>query len=242
MEIRRFFVSPSDVQGNTVTVRGDEFAHMTRVLRYKVGYSAIICANDGIEHLCTVKSIYKDYAELSIDSSRVADVKGVNLTLYAGLLKNNKLDFAIQKAVELGVDRIVPFTSANCAESKFSQDRAQKIALEAAKQCGSAYLSDVGKLATIDEVMGELNCYDDVLFAYECEKEHRIADCKPNGKRIALIIGPEGGFTPDEADRIAKAGASTVTLGRRILRAETASIVACAILLDALGELDCKEA
>lgn len=240
MEIRRFFVSPSDIRGNTVTVRGDEFAHMTRVLRYKVGYSAIVCANDGIEHSCTVRSISKDFAELSIDSSHIADVKGVNLTLYAGLLKNNKLDFAIQKAVELGVDRIVPFTSANCAENRFSQDRTQKIALEAAKQCGSAYLSEVGRLETIDGVIGELQSYDDVLFAYECEKEHRIADCKPKGKRIALIIGPEGGFTPDEVSRIAKSGAGTVTLGRRILRAETASIVACAILLDTLGELDCK--
>ncbi|MDE6059882.1 MAG: 16S rRNA (uracil(1498)-N(3))-methyltransferase [Clostridia bacterium] len=117
MEIRRFFVSPSDIQGSTVTLSGDEFAHMTRVLRYKVGYSAVVCANDGIEHLCTVKSICKDFAELSIESSQIADVKGVSLTLYAGLLKNNKLDFAIQKAVELGVDRIVPFTSANCAEN-----------------------------------------------------------------------------------------------------------------------------
>ncbi|MDE6059881.1 MAG: RNA methyltransferase, partial [Clostridia bacterium] len=98
--------------------------------------------------------------------------------------------------------------------------------MEAAKQCGSAYLSEVGKLVTVDDVIGELQSYDDVLYAYECEKEHRIADCKPSGKRIALIIGPEGGFTPDEASRIAEAGANTVTLGRRILRAETASIVA----------------
>ena len=142
MEIRRFFASKNDISGDAVTVSGDEFLHLTKVLRYKVGYKATVCANDGIERTCTIVEIGKDYAKLHVDESRVADTKNVNITLYAGLLKNNKLDFVVQKAVELGVDRVVPFTSQNCAETKFSRDRANKIALEAAKQCGSVYLSE----------------------------------------------------------------------------------------------------
>ena len=143
----------------------------------------------------------------------------------------------MQKAVELGVDRVVPFTSQNCAETKFSRDRANKIALEAAKQCGSAYLSEVDELVTLDSVIEDIKNYDGVLFAYEYEKKNRIADSLPNGKRIALIVGPEGGFQPDEAERIVNAGAKVVTLGKRILRAETASIILSALVLDGLGEL-----
>lgn len=239
MEVRRFFVSASDICDGTVTLSGDEFSHMTRVLRYKVGYKAIILANDGIERLCTVCEIGKDYAKLRVDSERVADTKNVNLTLYAGLLKNNKLDFAVQKAVELGVDRIIPFTSANCAENKFSCERANKIALEAGKQCGSAYLSEVGALCTLDDVIADIKNYDVVLFAYEKERKHRIVDALDGEKRVALIVGPEGGFTDEESNRITEAGARAVTLGKRILRAETASVILCALALSTLGELDC---
>lgn len=240
MEIRRFFVSQSDISDGVVVLCGDEFAHMTRVLRYKVGYKAIICANDGVERLCTVESIGRDSATLRVDKSETVDRKNVELTLYAGLLKNNKLDFAIQKAVELGVDRIVPFLSANCAETKFCRDRSSKIALEAAKQCGSAYLSEVGELILFDGMIDRFKDYDDVVFAYEGERKNRISDFRPTGKRIAIVIGPEGGFGAEEAEIIKSNGAKCVSLGRRILRAETASVVACALLLNGLGELDCE--
>ena len=99
MEIRRFFVNPQDICANgEIVVSGDEFAHMTKVLRYKVGYKAIVCANDGIERLCTIKQIDKDSAVLTCDEQTVQDKKHVHITLYAGLLKNNKLDFAVQKS------------------------------------------------------------------------------------------------------------------------------------------------
>lgn len=110
------------------------------------------------------------------------------MTLFAGLLKNNKLDFVFQKAVELGVDKIVPFVSANCAETKFSQDRAEKIALEAAKQCGSAYLSKVGALENFDTVLSSFKDFDTVLFAYENEKKNRIKDCLCKGKTSRLSL------------------------------------------------------
>lgn len=173
-----------------------------------------------------------------VDEQRSVDKKSVHITLYAGLLKNNKLDFAIQKAVELGVDKVRPFLSHNTAETKFSQDRASKIALEAAKQCGSAYLTEVEPLCDFKDVIEECKNFDAVLFAYEFEKKNRIKDCDLQGKSIALIVGAEGGFTEDEAKAAKDCGAQIVTLGRRILRAETASIVASTLLLDALGELD----
>ncbi len=238
MEIRRFFVNPSQINNDEIIVEGDEFLHMIKVLRYKAGYKAIVCANDGVERLCTIKEVGRDYARLSIDESKVQDTKCAHVTLYAGLLKNNKLDFAVQKAVELGVDKIVPFTSQNTAETKFQADRTRKIALESAKQCGSAYLTEVEELKTFDDVIKDFPKYDKVLFAYEDEKTNRIKDCDLQGKNIAIVIGAEGGFTTDEVNIARGCGAQIVTLGKRILRAETASIVACTLLLDALGELD----
>ncbi len=239
MEIRRFFVTPQDICANgEIIVFGDEFAHMTKVLRYKVGYKALVCANDGIERLCTIKSIDKDKAILTVDEQRVQDKKRVHVTLFAGLLKNNKLDFAIQKAVELGIDEVRPFLSHNTAETKFSVDRANKIALEAAKQCGSSYLTEVKDLCTFDGVVKSFSDFDRVLFAYEYEKKNRIKDCDLQGKNIALIVGAEGGFSENEAQKAKDNGGQIVTLGKRILRAETASIVSSALLLDALGELD----
>lgn len=238
MRIQRFFADRSCIDGDVVTLAGDEFLHMKTVLRYKVGYKAIVCANDGVELECTVAEIGRDSALLHVDNAVTVDAKRHELTLYAGLLKNNKLDFTIQKAVELGVDRVIPFTSENCAESKFSLERAQRIALEAAKQCGSAYLSEIGELTALDDILDDLKQYDDVLFAYECERRNPICSSAKEGSRVALIVGPEGGFTPEEAQKIAAHGARTVTLGRRILRAETAAVVGCALLLNSLGELD----
>ncbi len=238
MEIRRFFTSLSNINGNIVILDGDEFLHMSKVLRYKVGFKAIVCANDGIERLCTIENIERDFATLRIDEERVQDKKHCKVVLYAGLLKNNKLDFAIQKAVELGVDEVVPFISQNTAENKFSLDRANKICLESAKQCGSAYLTEVKPLITFDDMIKEFGNYDSVLFAYEGEKKHRIKDCRLDGKNIAIVVGAEGGFTHQEVERAQSFNAEIVTLGRRILRAETASIVASTLLLDTLGELD----
>ena len=238
MEIRRFFVSPNDIDGKTVHLTGDEFYHMTKVLRYKEGYKAVILANDGIERLAMVEKIGKDSATLTIESEAVVDKKNVSVTLFSGLLKNNKLDFVVQKGVELGVDKIVPFVSANSAETKFNLDRARKIALESAKQCGSVYLSEVGDLVDFDEVIARFADFDRIIFAYENEKENTVCEAVKGAKNIALIVGPEGGFTALECQKALENGAQIVTLGRRILRAETASIVTLALALEHLGELD----
>ncbi|MBO4554679.1 MAG: 16S rRNA (uracil(1498)-N(3))-methyltransferase [Clostridia bacterium] len=238
MEIRRFFTDSSALQNDTITLTGDEFLHMTKVLRYKVGFKAIVCLNDGYERHCTITQIGKDFALLNVDESKKVDRKNVSLTLYAGLLKNNKLDFVIQKAVELGVDSVVPFVSANSAETKFSLERGEKIALEAAKQCGSAYLSSVKGLVDFDMVLNDIKGFDTVLFAYEGETQNSVKTSNLTGRNIALIVGCEGGFTPEEAEKAKLEGANVVTLGRRILRAETASIVLATLTLDKLGELD----
>ena len=143
MELRRFFVSDSDIDGDSITVRGDEFRHMTKVLRLKKGFKAIVCANDGKERHCVIDRIEKDFATLTVERVDTVDRKSVSLTLFCGVLKNQNLDLVVRKAVELGVDVIVPFVSANTAETRFNEERASRIALESAKQCGAVYLSKI---------------------------------------------------------------------------------------------------
>lgn len=238
MELRRFFVSPEDVRDDTVTVSGDEFVHMTRVLRMKPGYKAVVCADDGKERLCTLREIGSGYAVLSQDEVHEADRKKVSLTLFCGILKNAKLDTVVQKAVELGVDKIVPFVSAYTTEHRFNAERARRIARDAAKQCGSVWLSQVEESTDYDGVISRFREFDTVLFAYEGERRLSVRQAEIKGSKLALVVGSEGGFRPDEAEKAAANGALVVTLGRRILRAETADIVGAALVMDAVGELD----
>lgn len=238
MELRRFFVTPDNVRGNTVTVTGDEFLHMTRVLRMKPGFKVIVCADDGKERFCTLREVGSGYALLDQDEVREADRKKISLTLFCGLLKNSKTDIVVQKAVELGVDSVVPFCSAYTAERKFNVERARRIALEAAKQCGSVWLSRVEDAVSFDEAVGRFEQFDEVFFAYEGERALSLKKAGVHGSKLALVVGSEGGFRADEVEKAAANGACIVTLGRRILRAETADIVGAALVMDAAGELD----
>ena len=240
MEPRRFFVRPEAVSADgLITVSGTEAEHMTRVLRMKEGYKAVILTGDGCERLSTVVRVTRGEVLLREESVTRADRRSVSLTLFAGNLKNGNLDLVVRKAVELGVDRIVPFVSARTDEKKFNLERAERIALEAAKQCGALFLSEVEEQISFKEVLDRVKNYDKTWFCYENETRSPLAKiAREEGRSFALIVGSEGGFTDEEAAAAVAAGAKSVTLGRRILRAETADIVASAFALGALGELD----
>lgn len=240
MEPRRFFVRPEAVSADgLITVSGTEAEHMIRVLRMKEGYKAVILTGDGCERLSTVVRVTRGEVLLREESVTRADRRSVSLTLFAGNLKNGNLDLVVRKAVELGVDRIVPFVSARTDEKKFNRERAERIALEAAKQCGALFLSEVEEQISFKEVLDRVKNYDRTWFCYENETRSPLAKiAREEGRSFALIVGSEGGFTDEEAAAAVAAGAKSVTLGRRILRAETADIVASAFALGALGELD----
>ncbi len=240
MEPRRFFVRPEAVSADgLITVSGTEAEHMIRVLRMKEGYKAVILTGDGCERLSTVVRVTRGEVLLREESVTRADRRSVSLTLFAGNLKNGNLDLVVRKAVELGVDRIVPFVSARTDEKKFNRERAERIALEAAKQCGALFLSEVEEQISFKEVLDRVKNYDKTWFCYENETRSPLAKiAREQGRSFALIVGSEGGFTDEEAAAAVAAGAKSVTLGRRILRAETADIVASAFALGALGELD----
>ena len=237
MELRRFYVNKSDIDGDKVTVTGNEYRHMTGVLRFKVGYQAIVCDNSGNDLYCTVTAIDKNSATLAVDEIKRNDVElPYDLTLCCGLIKPEKLEIEVQKAVEIGVKTIRPFISRNTSEKSVRLDRLERIVLEACKQCGRAVLPTVQPVVAF----GDLFKQDaDYYMAYEREDKRLLRDVlkAPTDKPIALIIGSEGGFTAEEAETARKYGATLFSLGKRIMRAETAAIVALGTICALTEEL-----
>ena len=235
MQIRRFYVNLSSVNGKTIVIGNDEYSHICNVLRYKVGYEVIVCANDGYERYGKIIEINPN--EVIVEVSETVEVakREFEIDLYCGLLNNNKLDYTIQKCTELGVNQIIPVLFKNCDEKKFNLVRAQKISKEAAKQCKAVTIPEIQDLHSYEDFLAEMSKYDSVVFAYEKSDDRKICD-KKLGNKIAVVIGPEGGFSEEEFKDISKF-AKPVTLGKRILRAETAATVATTLILQNKGEL-----
>lgn len=241
MEIRRFYVDKDDIRDGFVTVKGDEYIHITKILRHKVGYKIIVNNNsDGLDYYAVITDIGKDSATAEIKDIIVNDtVSNVSVTLMQALPKGDKSDFIAQKATELGVNKIVFFISEFTAEKKINIDRIKRITVEACKQCGRAFVPEVEFSNTIGEL--SIEQYDTVIFMNEHEREMSFSDVSLNNvkeKKVALIVGAEGGFSNREVNEICDKGAISVSLGKRILRAETASVAAMSIAMYKLGEMD----
>lgn len=240
MELRRFFVKNSDFDENIVTVSGEEFVHAVKVLRYKVGYKIILSTGDGWDYMAEIADVGKDYFKAKITSK--TPNKGMpthRVTLCQASLKGGKNDFVAQKAVELGASEIVFFDSENVTEKRVQKDRLDKIALEAAKQCHRAAKPEI-KVSDFSKIL-ELSKTAPTVAAYEDEEEVSLSvalEKLRNQKEIILVVGSEGGFTKKEAEALKGAGAVLVSLGKRILRAETAAVSLLAITMYELGEMN----
>ena len=239
MEIRRFFASPGDIAGDKIFVSGEEFSHM-KVLRQKVGYKVVVCTGDGKDYEGTIIELKTDCAVVKVD-----DVKDnendptVEVTLFQALPKGDKTSLIVQKCTELGAVRIVPFLSEFTEEEKFNRERMQRVAKEACKQCGRSLVCEVGELCGFSDMLDGLKDYDLVIMPYENAPSGRIGDVKGlrTAKKIAVIIGSEGGFSEREVSLAKERGAVIVSLGKRILRCETAGLVAIALIGYERGEL-----
>lgn len=240
MEIRRFYVDTGDISDGIITVKGDEFVHMTKILRHKVGYKIIVNNNlDGFDYYAVITDIGKESARAEIVDKVINDtVSNVDVTLMQALPKGDKSDFIAQKATELGVKKIIFFLSEFTTEKKINIDRIKRITLEACKQCGRAFVPSVETVYAINELpIGE---YDKVILMSEHERKISLSDIaiEKDTAKVALIVGSEGGFSTEEVNELICKGAISVSLGKRILRAETASIAAMSIVMYKLGEMD----
>jgi len=235
MEIKRFFTDT--IEGDKIVLKGEEFTHCIKVTRHKVGFSIIVCAGDGWDCYAKIETIDKTSltAKVFRREQNKSEVNG-QLILFQGVCK--ELDFIVQKAVELGAGKIVPFYSGNTSVTGIKQDRLQKIVLEAAKQCGRAKLPEVTEPVRFDKAIEMSRTAENQILCYENCRTGQIKDAViKNTKTIALFVGSEGGFTEQEIAYAKEKNIRVVSLGKRILRAETAAIAAMTLGLAAIGEL-----
>lgn len=232
MEIRRFLTSSDKIKNDVAEISGDEFTYAVKVLRQKTGFTVIVNTGDGYDRIGEISEITKDKLTVKIrETVKNEATPDKKITLYQGSCKQGKNEFIVQKAVELGISRIVFFKSDFVTEKEVNLERLRKIATEALKQCGRA---DSVEVEFSDYFNAVDNCENAVMF-YEGECENTLSDI---GNAVsALFVGSEGGFSEREVVYARERGLKTITLGKRILRAETASVVATSMIQYLTGGL-----
>ncbi len=228
---------------NSPFIEGDDARHILKSLRMKTGERLTVSDTKGYDYNCVISGCSAERVELEI----IEKVKNnteptVFVTLYLCLTKGDKMDTAVRQAVEMGVSRIVPTLSTNCVsrpdEKQLSKkcERWQKIADEAAGQSGRGILPKVEECVTLKSVAEDIKNEDLCLFFYEIGGSP-LDKINENIKHISVIIGPEGGFSKEEAEMLEQSGARVTTLGPRILRAETAPVAAVTTVMLQSGNM-----
>lgn len=240
----RFFVE--HVTGNEITITGADAAHIGRVLRMGAGESLVVCdTSSDTEYFCKIVSVEPEAVRLAVDEARhCAAEPSVKVHLYQALPKADKMELIIQKAVELGVTDITPIQTRRCVSCPDAKsmgkklERWRRIAYEAAKQSGRGKIPQVHELLDYRQAVASATQYPLSLICYELGgKSLRVLleDCPD---RVALIIGAEGGFDEGEVAHAADCGVETATLGKRILRCETAPLCALSAIMLQTGNLE----
>lgn len=244
--MHRFFVDTSCIDNDTITITGDDVQHISRVLRLKCDDLLEICDTCGTDYLCKIASVTKDTVISDIIKKiPTCTESNLNITLYQGIPKGDKLEYIIQKSVELGVNRIAPVamkrTVVKLKNASLKTERQQKIALEAAKQSKRGIIPKISCPVSFEDMLKEIKNSADALniLAYENEMQNNIKDILTNNreiKNINIIIGPEGGFDDDEINAAKEADINIITLGPRILRCETAPIAVISAVMYEIGD------
>lgn len=241
---RKFYIgSDRDYKINDeIVINGEEFNHIKNVLRYRVGDELTVIDGRGNNYLCKINSINKNDLILGIYNleKSEADPK-INVVVYQALVKGEKLELIVQKLTELGISKFVPFYSEFCQVGPNTTriDRLEKISIEALKQCGRSKKLEISDIISFNDLIPQLKIYDEVIFAYEKSTNPLNFENLKVKNNIAIIIGSEGGFSEKEANAlISLKNINAISLGKRILRAETAAIALSTLVLFGVGELN----
>ena len=242
--MHRFFVDYKVSSDQIVIDDKNDVNHIKRALRVTIGEKLEICDVESDEYIVEVKSLDDVIICDVIEKSTVDRESPIQIDLYQGLAKGSKMETIIQKSVELGIHTIYPLNTKRAIVKlddkgeKKKVERWQKIADEAAKQSKRSHLPLVEKVLSIKNFSSVSKQYDLILVAYELESSRTLKQLLSNDyKRIAVVIGPEGGFEVDEVDAMVKLGAHSISLGPRILRTETAGSTLVSILQYELGDI-----
>ena len=238
--MHRFFAERLDE--STAWLLPEEEAHALRVLRLRPG-DACQALLEGQVYAATIREI-SPRVTLTLTNALPSPEPTVSITLYQGIPKGEKMDYIAQKCTEAGVCRIVPVTFSRCVtnwdgkDTAKKQARFQRIAAEAAKQSGRAVTPEVSLPLSFGELYEQVSVHDLILVPWEEEHGNGIRANWRGEKDVAIIIGPEGGMSPEEIDRLKAAGAKPVTLGPRIFRTETAGLASVISLLTLSGDME----
>jgi len=242
----RFYIPNPRIENELLRIEGDEVKHIRKVLRLKAGDEVLVFDGLGKEFEGTI--VEEGRSSVMVKIQRMLSPKGdspLEVTLAQSLLKGEKMDYLIQKAAELGVKEIIPFLSSRSVpllEKSGRQKRHrrwEKIAIEASKQCGRGVVPKIESLRDYSDMLCAAST--DHLRLILCERDgnkpREVLEGSKEKKKIFFIVGPEGGFSRDEIEKANRAGFVAVTLGRRILRAETASLCFLSILQYEWGDV-----
>ena len=233
----RFFVPKEFIKSKSIYITGLEAHHILDVMRLKVSDEVVVFDGTGREYTGIVISADRKSLEVEIKSTREPSAgRGPFITLIQAITKKDKMDYIAEKATELGVSRIIPVTTERTipewddAKKAGVVHRWRKISLEAAKQCGRSDIPEVSRIMPFKELT--VLEYDLKLIAVLSDKAMKLKDALKNGsvKKIAVAIGPEGDFTPEEAEDALKKGFKIVSLGPRVLKSDTAGLAVLSMI------------
>lgn len=245
----KFFVTQDKITENQIIIDTEDVAHISRVLRLGIGDHVTVCDGQGTDYEVEIAEMEQKQIICSITEKRASESEpNIKVTLFQGLPKASKMEYIIQKTTELGISEIVPVKLSRCVvkidnkkDEKKKLDRWQKISEAAAKQSGRGIVPKISEIMTLDEVIERSKEFDLFFVPYECEEQKTLKEVllsKPDIKTVGFIIGPEGGFDPTETEKLHESGIATVTLGKRILRTETAGEAVLAMTMYEIGDIN----
>lgn len=241
-----FYTDKANISEKTISIFGEDVNHIKNVLRMKEGEEIIICDSEGTDYHSKIVSLGKDEVVAEILDSGISEAElPFRVHLFQGLPKKDKMEMIIQKSVELGVHEIIPVMTRRVIvkiddkkkeESKIK--RWQAISESAAKQSGRGIIPHISGCMSFKEALSKAQKMDKILIPYEnadssplgMKASRELLQNIPEGSDVAVFIGPEGGFEPEEVEEAISSGASAISLGKRILRTETAGMMLLSVI------------
>lgn len=248
----QFFINAPPPEGELIWLEPEDAWHVFKVLRMKPGEHIRVYDSQQCLYLCQLVAVDKGGVSARVLSRQYRSTEpGIDVTVFAGLSKGDRFDWLIQKCVECGARHIVPFVSENCVIRLRDDDGAKKaqrfgrIAMEASKQSGRSRPVTVGDIVGFDEALSMAAEAGESFFLYEGEAGYSfrsaLEECKEQASAFSIISGPEGGFSPREAQLAGQKGCKSVSIGPRILRCETAPVAALCAIMYTTGNFDIGE-
>lgn len=230
-----FYVPRTQFNGDITTIVGSEHHHLRNVLRLGIGETIRIIDGEGCIYSASIIKINSELTDAKVEQQEYQEKIYPSIALFQALPKHDKMEWILQKTTELGINQIVPIITERSLQkpSKNRLERWQRIILSATKQCGRAWIPEINEIQTLKDCLKSIHTYECTLIFWEKELGQHLQSVlrtKTEVKSIALIVGPEGGFTGNEMKDVIEKECIPVNIGSNILRTETAAIAGVAMI------------